>query len=87
MRTLYVWQLQFDDEKALEHAFHALMQADDLDTCSAEPDELRIRFTAAIDRGQKLVAAIYDLGQLRWCSRHEVAPGATVTAASRAALP
>jgi hypothetical protein len=72
---LFVWQLEFEAKTGLEHAFQSLMQADDLDDCSVEPEDLMIRFTADIPHGQRLVATIYEMGELRWCSRHELQPG------------
>lgn len=86
MSKLYVWQLQFDGEKGLEHAFQSLMDADDLEDCSAEPEALQIRFTAGAERGQELVSAIYLMGELRWCSRHRLSPGGTIGQLPHAAL-
>jgi len=85
-REIYVWQLQLDGAKGLEHAFQSLMQAEDLDDCSVEPDDLSIRFTATAQRGRELVASIYELGELRWCSRHAIRPGAPVGSRARRAI-
>ncbi len=74
MSALFVWQLRFDGDHDLERAFHTLLEADDLDGCSAEPDALRIRFTATGARGEELVAKVYAMGALRWCSRHPLSP-------------
>jgi hypothetical protein len=73
MGALFVWQLRFEDDGDLERAFHTLLEADDLDGCSAEPEELRIRFTASGARGEELVSKVYAMGALRWCSRHRLA--------------
>ena len=86
MNALYVWQLQFDGEQGLAHAFQSLMETDDLDDCSVEHDGLQIRFTADVARGQELVAAIYQMGALRWCSRHRLSPGGAVRSVPHAAM-
>ncbi len=75
-RSTYVWQLEFDAQEGLTKAFHTLLEADDLEDCTVEPLALSIRFSATARRGQDLVAAIYELGELRWCSRHPLEPGA-----------
>jgi len=86
MRDSYVWQLQFDDSQGLEHAFQSLMDAEDLDDCSVESDELLIRFTGDIAHGEALVAGIYQMGALRWCSRHKIAQGRYVHEATHSAV-
>jgi len=48
--------------------------------------ELQIRFTADIARGQELVAAIYLMGELRWCSRHRLSPGGAVRSVPHAVM-
>ena len=70
-----MWQLRFDAAKGVERAFRSLLDADDIDDCSVESDSLRIRFTAGVERGELLVAAIYEMGALCWCSRHRVHEG------------
>ncbi len=82
-RGIYVWQLQFGEKDGLNDAFHSLLEADDLEDCTVEPLSLSIRFTATAHRGQELVTAIYELGELRWCSRHALRPGPSVPEGAR----
>lgn len=84
MSKNWIWQLEFEDARGMERAFRALMEADDLGDCSALPADRLIRFTASVDRGDALVARIYQMGELRWCSRHRLLSRDTPAAASRA---
>ena len=69
---MHVYVLHFDDAPSLAQAFDCLLDADEVESCLVEPQEGRIRFTAPEKEGGTLVQAIYDLGGLSWCSRHEL---------------
>lgn len=75
MIELFVYQLRFDEPRRLEEAFHSLMDVEDLEACSIEPEQQSLRFMAPSDLGGKLVEQMYHHGGLRWCSRHPIHPG------------
>lgn len=75
MIELFVYELRFDEPRRLEEAFHTLMDVEDLEACSIEPDEQALRFMAPTDLGAKLVEQMYHHGGLRWCSRHPIRRG------------
>jgi len=83
MIELFVYQLRFDEPRRLEEAFHSLMDVEDLEACSIEPEEQSLRFMAPSDLGTKLVEQMYHHGGLRWCSRHPIRPGAGGAVAGR----
>lgn len=85
MQAMWVWQLEFSDDQGVKHAFGTLMDAGGLGDCSVEPSDRLIRFTAPVAVGDALVAQIYQMGELRWCSRHRIVSVDESTAASHPA--
>lgn len=67
-----VFQLEFTDKSRLENAFQLLLEEDGVSSCSVEADTMTARFMAGPRVGGKLVERIYEIGGLRWCSRHAV---------------
>jgi hypothetical protein len=75
-----VYLLQFENSAALARAFDCVVEFDRAESCTAEPEQLRLRFLAAPRPAESLLQRIYLYGGLTWCSRHELAqasPGST----------
>lgn len=71
--ALFVCHLEFSEPDRLRSAFGLLSDARHVESCTVEPDGLRLRFLARRDRAEQLLEEIDRLGGLRWCSRHPIA--------------
>lgn len=71
-----VYVLHLDTPGRLIRAFDIVLDSSRVASCMVEPELCRVRFLAPSDCADKLVERIYELGGLRWCSRHEVTCGA-----------
>ena len=67
-----VFDLQFTDAATLQAAFGRAQDRPAVDSCTLEPESLRMRFTAPAGEGEALAQRIYLDGGLRWCSGHEL---------------
>lgn len=65
-----VFDLQFTDSGAMEAAFQRAQDRSAVDSCTLEPDGLRMRFIAPNEEADELAHRIYLDGGLRWCSGH-----------------
>ncbi len=72
MSDLLVFELEFTEKGQLQSAFGLLIDHDGVESCSVELDAMSARFMAAGGVGSALVERIYEVGGLRWCSRHSV---------------
>ncbi len=86
---LCVHLLRFSSRTAFLEAFALLVDSDLVASCTAEPDQARIRFLARGRRADPLLHQIYQRAGLAWCSRHVLAaePAAEHAAARGAPLP
>jgi len=66
----YVFDLRFDDKRALERAFARISDEVAVVSCLVEPDLLRIRLLADEAVGDALVDELYAQRGLVWCKRH-----------------
>ncbi len=69
-----VFELRFTDTTAMQTAFQRTQDRSVIDSCTLDPEELRMRFVAPDDDADELAHRIYLDGGLRWCSGHELAP-------------
>jgi hypothetical protein len=75
MSELRVFKLVFAAKHHLEFAFEILVDAENVPSCSIEPETVSARFMATLPDGNVLVERFYADGGLRWCSRHRVRYG------------
>jgi len=62
--------LQFQDRDHLTRSVQEIFDAEGVEDCVIEADQLRVRFVAATAVSSSLLERIYLLGGLTWCSRH-----------------
>jgi hypothetical protein len=62
--------LQFDRRSELIWAFGRLLDSRWVESCVADPAELRLRFRADARRAGPLIERIYTRGGPTWASRH-----------------
>ena len=67
-----VYVLQLESRAVLSRAFDRVMESDDVESCTVEADEMRLRFLAPTAYGDALVEHVYQDGGLTWCSRHDL---------------
>jgi len=72
MADRLVFQLAFTDKFRLEEAFRMLLDDERVDSCTVEPNGVTARFVASQRAGAPLLERIYEVGGLRWCSRHAI---------------
>ncbi len=65
-----VFDLRFTDAASMQSAFHRAQDRSAVDSCTLDPDELRMRFVAPNDDADELAHRIYLDGGLKWCSGH-----------------
>lgn len=71
-----VFDLRFTDVSTMQAAFQRAQERAAVDSCTLDPDELRMRFVAPNEEADDLAHRIYMDGGLKWCSGHLVAgPG------------
>jgi hypothetical protein len=74
---LLVYQLEFSEKGDLESAFELLIDEKGVSSCAVEIETRTARFLAPETAGSGLVERIYEIGGLRWCSRHSFNPTTT----------
>jgi hypothetical protein len=73
--VLLVYHLEFSEPSLLQSAFALLSDAKHVESCTVEPEVLRLRFLAPRGHAEELVEVLASQGGLRWCSRHPLASG------------
>ncbi|MGH0036552.1 MAG: hypothetical protein ACQGVK_16115 [Myxococcota bacterium] len=67
---MIVHDLQFRDLGHLTRSVNELLDAEGVEDCLIEAEELRLRFVAPRRLSGSLLERIYLYGGLTWCSRH-----------------
>jgi len=70
-----VFDLRFADAATLQAAFQRTQELSAVDSCTLDPDELRMRFVARDAEADELAHQIYLDGGLKWCSGHAIGVG------------
>ena len=70
-----VFDLRFTDDGSMQAAFQRAQELSALDSCTLEPEALRMRFVAPDEAADSLAHRIYLDGGLRWCSGHVMVVG------------
>jgi hypothetical protein len=65
-----VHDLQFKDLAHLTRSVNELLDAEGVEDCLIEAEDLRLRFVAPRRLADALLERIYLHGGLTWCSRH-----------------
>jgi hypothetical protein len=67
-----VYVMEFAGPGAFSRAFDVVMEADTVASCSAEPEDRRIRIVAGSRDADALAERLYLDGGMTWCSRHDL---------------
>lgn len=69
---LRVYLLRFANRAAFSEAFALVIDSEIVASCTAEPEQARIRFLAPARRADALLHEIYQRAGFSWCSRHDL---------------
>ncbi len=64
--------MEFVNPGAFSRAFDVVMDSDSVASCSAEPENRRIRIVAVSRDADALAERLYLDGGMTWCSRHDL---------------
>jgi hypothetical protein len=67
-----VYLMEFSSPGAFTRAFDVVMESDSVASCSAEPEDRRIRIVAGSRDADVLAERLYLEGGMTWCSRHDL---------------
>lgn len=67
-----IFDLRFSNAATMQAAFQRAQERSAVESCTLDPEELRMRFVAPTGAADALAHRIYLDGGLRWCSGHEL---------------
>jgi len=65
-----IFDLRFSDSATMQAAFQCAQERSSVDSCTLDPQELRMRFMAPDEDADALAHRIYLDGGLCWCTGH-----------------